>query len=202
MIFHHIHFNTRNVKYWENYLVSSYGFRVKNRYGIINGTHKAFDQNFSWDNFKNGDGTVFRLEELERGAVNITLMAGKTEGLFFDHIGLCCSPLEKNEIISRSKSENFSIRENPSRVFIDPSIGFKIELTEGEDNYNKESLEDFRIDALKVILPDIEKAKSAIFEVMNVPIKDRLLFASGDSCSLKSISFKGESNYVFDKFEI
>ncbi len=117
MLFHY-HIWTPHLEETEAWYTAR-GFHVSQRIGKKDGEFSSFNPPLSWDDFR-ADQILFRIIEMKRGAVNVTIGFGKT--VRFDHIGFLIQPGDVQ-----------TIQANERRTFLQTPYGLRIELQVHED---------------------------------------------------------------------
>ncbi|MGI1806489.1 hypothetical protein ACRPK8_12240 [Exiguobacterium sp. TDN 0502] len=128
MLFHY-HIWTPHLEETEAWYTAR-GFHVSQRIGKKDGEFSSFNPPLSWDDFRT-DKILFRIIEMKRGAVNVTIGFGKT--VRFDHIGFLIQSDDVQAILDRAATASFSVQANERRTFLQTPYGLRIELQTHED---------------------------------------------------------------------
>ena len=128
MLFHY-HIWTPHLEETEAWYTAR-GFHVSQRIGKKDGEFSSFNPPLSWNDFR-ADQILFRIIEMKRGAVNVTIGFGKT--VRFDHIGFLIQPGDVQTILDRAETLSFTVQANERRTFLQTPYGLRIELQVHED---------------------------------------------------------------------
>lgn len=128
MLFHY-HIWTPHLEETEAWYTAR-GFHVSQRIGKKDGEFSSFNPPQTWDDFRT-DHILFRIIEMKRGAVNVTIGFGKT--VRFDHIGFLIQSDDVQTILDRAETLSFTIQANERRTFLQTPYGLRIELQIHED---------------------------------------------------------------------
>lgn len=128
MLFHY-HYWTPHLEETEDYYLSQ-GFKVHQRVGKVDGKFKLFNPPLNWDDFRK-DQILFRIIEMRRGFVNITIGYGKS--VRFDHIGFLVGENEYKKICQNAMKLEWTVNHGDRRTFLNTTYGFKIELQKHHD---------------------------------------------------------------------
>ena len=128
MLFHY-HIWTPHLEETEAWYTAR-GFHVSQRIGKKDGEFNAFNPPLTWEDFRT-DHILFRIIEMKRGAVNVTIGFGKT--VRFDHIGFLIQSDDLQTILDRATTLSFSVQANERRTFLQTPYGLRIELQTHDD---------------------------------------------------------------------
>lgn len=138
----HLHFFSRELRGYEQFLTEQLGFQIQARYSQTGGVLEA---GMPWSQIQQ-QGIKLRLIDLQLGAVNIVLMPGKYEHAQCEHFGLLLSPTDYKVVLERAQDLGLSARENPRRTFLSSKLGFRIEIQIAETLEQDEALRLSRVD--------------------------------------------------------
>ncbi|MFD3450212.1 hypothetical protein ACFDTO_37165 [Microbacteriaceae bacterium 4G12] len=185
MLFHY-HFWTPFVEETETFY-TNHGFHVSQRIGKYDGEFQKFNPPLTWDDFREKN-ILFRIIELKKGNINITLGYGKK--IMFDHIGFLVSQQIHNEVCENAKKMNWEISIGERRTFIHTPYGFRIELQVNPDAIetlgDMEAIEKLKLETKR---SSLEKDLEALF---CKPIHS-ILSTVGDTVTIKEAVLKGFS---------
>ena len=128
MLFHY-HIWTPHLEETEAWYTAR-GFHVSQRIGKQNGEFSTFNPPLTWNAFRTNH-ILFRIIEMKRGAVNVTIGFGKT--VRFDHIGFLIQSDDLQTILDRATTLSFSVQANERRTFLQTPYGLRIELQTHDD---------------------------------------------------------------------
>jgi hypothetical protein len=169
----HVHFEVPDVAAAETDLERD-GFRVKARFGYVGREHRRFAPDEPLD------GARLRLEELERGAVNVVLMPSRFPEWRLGHFGMAVSPQEHAAALERAERLGLRTKPDEVRSFVGLDRQLKLELSDGRRYaYDDGALSELRIERLEIACANPDETTRRLHELVGPDLADKLVFVAG-----------------------